>query len=231
MLREVWDRNGGDGGVCVFDLVEEGGTALSDAGLHDDAVTGDAGGVLNEDEEIATTSSQENSTAAGEAETQFPPPNWTLSDPMTEKKSLFLAHAAPCASVAEAKSHIAHLLASNKRVASATHNITAWRIRSQQVNEISDGVSAAKGSIAATAAVFQDCDDDGETAAGGRLLHLLQLMDVWGLVVVVTRWYGGVKLGPDRFRLINSVARDAVVKGEFAREKENDGPKGKKKGR
>lgn len=22
---------------------------------------------------------------------------------------------------------------------------------------------------------FQDCDDDGETAAGGRLLHLLQV--------------------------------------------------------
>ncbi|KAK5015896.1 hypothetical protein LTR60_002663 [Cryomyces antarcticus] len=40
--------------------------------------------------------------------------------------------------------------------------------------------------------VYQDCDDDGETAAGGRVLHLMQLMDVWDVVVVVTRWYGGV---------------------------------------
>jgi putative IMPACT (imprinted ancient) family translation regulator len=24
----------------------------------------------------------------------------------------------------------------------------------------------------------QDCDDDGESAAGGRLLHLLQIMNV-----------------------------------------------------
>lgn len=47
--------------------------------------------------------------------------------------------------------------------------------------------------------VFQDNDDDGETAAGGRMAHLLQLMDVWNVLVVVSRWYGGVKLGPDRW--------------------------------
>jgi putative IMPACT (imprinted ancient) family translation regulator len=30
-------------------------------------------------------------------------------------------------------------------------------------------------------------------------LHLMQLMDVWDVMVVVTRWYGGVHLGPDRY--------------------------------
>jgi len=48
---------------------------------------------------------------------------------------------------------------------------------------------------------YQDNDDDGETAAGGRLAHLLQVMDVWNMLVVVSRWYGGVKLGPDRLVL------------------------------
>lgn len=33
----------------------------------------------------------------------------------------------------------------------------------------------------------QDCDDDGEDAAGGRLLHLLQAADARDVVVVVSR--------------------------------------------
>ena len=53
----------------------------------------------------------------------------------------------------------------------------------------------------------QDYDDDGEDAAGGRLLHLLQILDIKDTVVVVTRWYGGVKLGPARFTHINNAAR------------------------
>jgi putative IMPACT (imprinted ancient) family translation regulator len=47
--------------------------------------------------------------------------------------------------------------------------------------------------------VIQDNDDDGETAAGSRLAHLLQVMEVRDVCVVVSRWYGGIKLGPDRF--------------------------------
>jgi len=35
-------------------------------------------------------------------------------------------------------------------------------------------------------------------------------MAVTDTLVVVTRWYGGVQLGPDRWRHINAVARDAV---------------------
>jgi hypothetical protein len=55
---------------------------------------------------------------------------------------------------------------------------------------------------------------------------------VWNAMVVVTRWYGGIHLGPDRFRLINQAARDAMVKGDFTSEapKENKDA-GKKKGR
>jgi putative IMPACT (imprinted ancient) family translation regulator len=137
-----------------------------------------------------------------------------LSDVVTEKKSVFLARAAEVHSVDEAKSYLAHLLATDKKAAKATHNITAWRIQGE------NGVQ------------FQDCDDDGESAAGGRLLHLLELMGVWNAMVVVTRWYGGIHLGPDRFRLINQAARDAMVKGDFTSEapKENKDA-GKKKGR
>ncbi|KAH7361981.1 ribosomal protein S5 domain 2-type protein [Plectosphaerella cucumerina] len=123
-----------------------------------------------------------------------PPPPWVLSDPYTEMKSTFLARAALVRSPAQASGYVSHLLATDKRARAATHNITAWRIRG------------------AGGASYQDCDDDGETAAGGRMLKLLQLMDVWDVMVVVTRWYGGQKLGPRRFAVINTVAREAVVR-------------------
>jgi hypothetical protein len=63
-----------------------------------------------------------------------------------------------------------------------------------------------------------DNDDDGESAAGGRLAHLLQILvgscfdhldvgnamqsiqDIEEVLVIVTRYYGGVQLGPDRFK-------------------------------
>ena len=133
-------------------------------------------------------------------EPTFEAPSWTVSKPVTEKKSVFLARACAITSPGQVHSYISHLLSTDKRAAKATHNISAYRIRSHSVNP-------------ETELVFQDCDDDGENAAGGRLLHLLQVMNVWGVLVVVSRWYGGVRLGPDRFRIINAVAREALVSG------------------
>jgi len=132
-------------------------------------------------------------------------PDWTLSVPITEKKSIFVARAARVTSPTLAADFLKHLLLTDKKAAKATHNITAWRVRDGEVT-------------------YQDCDDDGETAAGGRLLHLMQIMNVWDVMVVVTRWYGGVHLGSDRFRIINQVARDALVQGGWVKE---DGEKKK----
>ena len=128
-------------------------------------------------------------------------PVWTLAEPVTVKKSLFLGRSVSITSPSQASDYISYLLTTDKRAAKATHNISAYRLRSAENPTVT----------------YQDCDDDGETAAGGRLLKLLQAMDVWGVLVVVSRWYGGVKLGPDRFRIINEVAREALVKGGWER--------------
>ena len=204
------------GSPCIFDLIEEGGQKLQQLGL-------DAGGAREEEQQASQANGQDHDQYGGQEsysdehqslDDLGDAPHWVLSDVVTEKKSVFLARAAEVHSVDEAKSYLAHLLATDKKAAKATHNITAWRIQGE------NGVQ------------FQDCDDDGESAAGGRLLHLLELMGVWNAMVVVTRWYGGIHLGPDRFRLINQAARDAMVKGDFT----SDAPKenkdtGKKKGR
>lgn len=65
-----------------------------------------------------------------------------------------------------------------------------------------------------------DCDDDGETAAGSRIAHLLEILEVENVLVVVSRWYGGILLGADRFKHINQAARDALEVGGFLGDKE-----------
>jgi len=73
----------------------------------------------------------------------------------------------------------------NKRFAKATHN--TWAVIH------SDG-GPLKG-------------DDGEGGAGMVILNMLTHDDIKDHIVVVTRWYGGVKLGGDRFRRVkDSVA-------------------------
>jgi len=52
--------------------------------------------------------------------------------------------------------------------------------------------------------------DDGENAAGSKLAYLLELRKEGGVLVVVTRWYGGVPLGPKRFHHIVNCARELL---------------------
>lgn len=128
-------------------------------------------------------------------------------EPYTERKSTFQAHVAPVGSPEEVEAVIAVLLESNK-IRNAAHNMLAYRISAPQRNN----------------AFLQDCDDDGEAAAGGRLLSLLVVADVRDVVVVVSRWFGGVLLGPSRFGLITNTARLLLERqGYIRRDRNRDG--------
>ena len=118
-------------------------------------------------------------------------------EPLTERKSTFQAHIAAVTDVADVTAVMDTLLSNNK-IRAASHNMLAYRIE-----------GAREGTF------IQDCDDDGEAAAGGRLLHLLQMMDARNVVVVVSRWFGGILLGPARFGLINKVARELLENEGF----------------
>ena len=74
--------------------------------------------------------------------------------------------------------------------------------------------------------VLADNDEDGESGAGAKMGALLDMMDVECCVVVVSRWYGGIHLGPDRFKHINNCAR-ALLQESFA-DHCKSGPGGKK---
>ncbi|XP_041647668.1 protein IMPACT [Cheilinus undulatus] len=116
---------------------------------------------------------------------------------ITDRRSTFQPHLAPVVTPRQVKM-VLEKLYENKKIASATHNIYAYRIYCEDKNSF-----------------LQDCEDDGETAAGGRLLHLLQILDVRDVLVVVSRWYGGILLGPDRFKHINNCARNILVEEGF----------------
>ena len=205
VVRDVLARIYQPGEACVYDLLEEAREALEQAEEQGDLQLHDQHEIKDIEEEEFSRVTADSSIDLG------PEPPWIIAPAVTEKKSVFLARAAPVSSPAQARQYVAHLLATDKKAARATHNMTAWRIKGPKDTS------------------YQDCDDDGETAAGSRMLHLMQLMDVWNVMVIVTRWYGGIHLGPDRFRIINTAAREALVLGGFAKEvKDGDG---KKKGR
>ena len=54
-------------------------------------------------------------------------------------------------------------------------------------------------------------NDDGEAGAGAVILKMLEREAVPGRIVVVTRWYGGVHLGGDRFAHIVTCTRAALA--------------------
>ncbi|WP_420584663.1 YigZ family protein [Ruegeria sp.] len=49
--------------------------------------------------------------------------------------------------------------------------------------------------------------DDGESGAGIVILRMLERAGLDNHVVIVTRWYGGKKLGGDRFRRVQDATR------------------------
>ncbi|KAM3187630.1 hypothetical protein ACTXT7_001904 [Hymenolepis weldensis] len=128
------------------------------------------------------------------------------------------AHCCEVSSLSEVSAFISTVL-EDRKVAAATHNITAWYLRTKLKVD------------APTTSLVADYDDDGETQAGGRLLHLISLAAKEG--VVVTRWYGGIHLGPDRFKHINNAASQLLTYAGLTKNSnpENIQPKSKGSGK
>ena len=91
------------------------------------------------------------------------------------KNSHFIATIGPAFSVSEAREFIAEI---NQLFKDATHNVPAYII--------------GHGSM-----VISHCNDDGEPSgtAGRPVLAVLRGSDLGDVVIVVTRYFGGTKLG------------------------------------
>lgn len=112
-----------------------------------------------------------------------------VGETLIDRASVFQAHAIKVTSLADISKYKKYLL-SQKKIKKATHNISAYRFLDKKTQEI-----------------FEDYDDDGEDDAGIRLLGIIQKMKVNNVLVVVSRWFGGILLHHDRFKHINDVAK------------------------
>ncbi|KAJ3970310.1 hypothetical protein EV361DRAFT_1034486 [Lentinula raphanica] len=150
------------------------------------------------------------------------------AEPIVDRKSTFVGRACSITDPSQVPLILSYL-SSDRHIARAAHPvINAWRCQVERT-------------------LHQDNDDDGETAAGSRLSHLLQILvstslpwplrhygllwchspateptlqclssqELNNVLVVVTRYFGGIHLGPDRFKHINQAARNALELGGF----------------
>ncbi|KAH7887447.1 hypothetical protein F5I97DRAFT_1925899 [Phlebopus sp. FC_14] len=152
------------------------------------------------------------------------------AEPIVDRKSVFVGRACRISHPSQVPLILNNLM-SDRHIARAAHPIiNAWRC---QVGNV----------------LHQDNDDDGETAAGSRLAHLLSILvriqsptinhsvahaydkvslqEINNVLVVVTRWFGGIHLGPDRFKHINHAARNALEIGGFLDQLDEGGKAGK----
>ena len=107
-----------------------------------------------------------------------------LGEVLRDRGSRYAVSGGPVAGRAGIDAFLAELKR-EKRYAKATHN--TWAV------VLSEG-GAMKG-------------DDGESGAGAVILRMLERAGLVDHVVVVTRWYGGVHLGGDRFAHVVTCVR------------------------
>ena len=124
--------------------------------------------------------------------------NWISAETtLVDRKSVFQAHVCIVDSDAMVKVAVQKLICGSSKIQRASHNMFAYRF----VEKLEDGREL----------LMHDNDDDGEDAAGSRLAHLLEMRKEDGVLILVSRWYGGAHLGPKRFAHITNVARDLLV--------------------
>lgn len=112
-----------------------------------------------------------------------------------EKKSIFIGHAAPIETEAEA---LAYIKAKKAEFSDARHNVYAYLLD--------------HGAVAR-------CSDDGEPqgTAGVVLLDVLKKNGVTNAVIVVTRYFGGILLGAGGLvRAYSAAAKAAVQAAKIA---------------
>ena len=107
-----------------------------------------------------------------------------LGEVLRDRGSRYAVSGGPVQGRAGVEAFLAELKR-EKKYAKATHNTWACIL--------SDG-GAQKG-------------DDGEAGAGAVILKMLERAGLTDHVVIVTRWYGGVHLGGDRFAHVVTCVR------------------------
>ncbi|KAL1853984.1 hypothetical protein Daus18300_011573 [Diaporthe australafricana] len=125
-----------------------------------------------------------------------PSNTWATSPSVSLKKSTFIARATAITDPSQRPKLLKSLLDTQPELRTASHNVWAYRVRPSE-KALSNHPREAS-------------HDDGESGAGDLLLRILRETNAIDTLVVLTRWYGGVMLGPDRWRMMRNVATAAL---------------------
>mmetsp|Transcript_19905 Transcript_19905/g.24548 ORF Transcript_19905/g.24548 Transcript_19905/m.24548 type:complete len:324 (+) Transcript_19905:77-1048(+) len=121
----------------------------------------------------------------------------TAENTLIDRKSVFQAHLCVISSEEMVQRAVSKLIEGSSKIQRATHNMYAYRF----TETLPDGKILLK----------HDNDNDGEDGAGSRLAQLIDMRKEDGVLILVSRWYGGIHLGPKRFAHITNVARELLV--------------------
>lgn len=114
----------------------------------------------------------------------LPDGGFTLADVIRDRGSRYAVSGGPVAGKAGALAFLT-ALKRDKKFAKATHN--SWA-----ADTLPDGPLR---------------NDDGESGAAAIILRMLEREGLQDHIIVVTRWYGGVHLGGDRFSHVTACVR------------------------
>lgn len=121
---------------------------------------------------------------------------WSTSPSVSLKQSTFVARATAITDPSQRPKLLKSLFDAQPGLRSASHNVWAYRIHPSE-----KGISNYPREAS---------HDDGESGAGDLLLRVLRETNTMDTLVVMTRWYGGIMLGPDRWRLMRNVVTSAL---------------------
>ena len=110
-------------------------------------------------------------------------------DEFTEKRSRFIGYVCPVQTVEEANGFISEI---KQKHWDAKHNVYAYILRNGNIKKYSD-------------------DGEPQGTAGHPMLHVLQMRKLTNVLAVVTRYFGGIKLGAGGLtRAYSGALSDAV---------------------
>lgn len=132
-------------------------------------------------------------TSPGEA-----PRSWSASQPVTLKQSTFIVRATKITAPSQRQSAMQSLFAEIPSLQDASHNAWAYRVK-------------VPTNLFNATTVREESFDDGESGCGDFLLKNMRETNAVDTLVVMTRWYGGIMLGPDRWRIMRDCLKESLA--------------------
>ncbi|KAK8031050.1 hypothetical protein PG990_000784 [Apiospora arundinis] len=122
---------------------------------------------------------------------------WSASSPVTSKDSTFIVRATKLAKLSHRQDTLQALFTAIPNLKGADHNAWAYRVK--------------KPDMFGSHVIREESFDDGEGGSGDFMLKILRETNTIDTLVVMTRWYGGTMLGPDRWRIIRQCLKEALA--------------------